>query len=244
MKIAVLADIYNNYALVEEVVDELRGEKVDLLVMPGDITHQFSIPPDTTPTDLALLVLQKAFLLRVPVFCVPGNHDPYELTRLFEELGTNIQEHVVSHRGVAFMGWGGAATPFGTRFEPNEEETAAFLSFMEKKIPRPFVLVVHNPPQGTTLDVVEKKHVGSAAVRDFILRARPLLVLSAHIEEAAGTDRLGETTLFYPGPLARGNYGIVTIDGASVRTDIRTLRRVAAADGEKGDENSRHRPHE
>ena len=36
-------------------------------------------------------------------------------------------------------------------------------------------------------------------------------LVSAHIHESGAIDKLGSTTLFYPGPVFEGNYGIVDL---------------------------------
>ncbi len=224
MNILVLADIHGNAALVERVVEETTNDHIDVVVVPGEVTNMFSVPPELSQTDVALLVLQRLFLFRRPVLCLPGNHDPQELVYLFDGLGVNLQESVVKVGEATFVGWGGAPTPFGTACEPTEDETRAFFSFMEKKIPTPFVLVTHNPPHNTILDALPSgEHVGSPAIRAFIEKTHPVLALSAHIENSPGTGQLGTTTLFYPGPLTAGFYGIVALGGGKATTSRRRL---------------------
>jgi Icc-related predicted phosphoesterase len=162
-------------------------------------------------------VLQKIMALKVPVLCVPGNHDPYDVIELFNEYKVNLHDKVKKVKGVSMIGWGGAPTPFNTIFEPSEEETKESLESMHKKLKNePFVLIAHNPPKDTHLDTTfTKKHVGSEAIRKFVETAQPMLVISAHIHEARGTDKIGKSILFYPGALFEGYYGIVEIDEKS-----------------------------
>src|SRR5205085_140935 len=73
----------------------------------------------------------------------------------------------------------------------------------------------HVPPKDTSIDEcaaidvefrprasasgVLTTHVGSSAVRDFILASRPLLCLCGHVHEAKGSAMLGETLCINPG---------------------------------------------
>jgi len=82
-----------------------------------------------------------------------------------------------------------------------------------KNISGKFILITHNPPFGTNLDRTETgEHVGSKAVREFIEKNKPILAISAHIHEAGGIDKLGDTVLFYPGVAYEGKYGLVSIN--------------------------------
>lgn len=71
--------------------------------------------------------------------------------------------------------------------------------------PKKTVYVIHDPPWNTNLDVLYNgQHIGSMAVRRFIERHQPPLVLSGHIHEsprASGkiTGRIGDTLCVNPG---------------------------------------------
>ncbi len=225
MKILVLADIHGRLELLDKVVDKALGEKFDLVICAGNLTDYFDNPLDLEQIDVADMVVQKLLLLRKPFFCIPGNHDPYEVVDLFENYGINLHDRSKIFNGIMFVGFGGAQTPFNTVFEPSEEEVADGLDYNSKKAEAgKFILVVHNPPRDTKMDkILSGEHVGYKAVRDFILNKKPLLCISAHIHEGAGEDKLGQTVLFYPGPVVGGKYGIVEIDGDKVTTEIKSI---------------------
>ena len=67
------------------------------------------------------------------------------------------------------------------------------------------LLVAHSPPRDTRCDVIgSRAHVGSRALRDYIERHRPPLVLSGHIHESprvsgAWRDTIGPTPVVNPG---------------------------------------------
>jgi Icc-related predicted phosphoesterase len=63
----------------------------------------------------------------------------------------------------------------------------------------------HSPPFNTSLDLTARgEHVGSRAIRDFILDKQPLVTLHGHIHESAKasgsiTEKLGSTLAVNPG---------------------------------------------
>jgi Icc-related predicted phosphoesterase len=67
------------------------------------------------------------------------------------------------------------------------------------------VIVAHSPPRGTKCDTIAPGvHVGSRALRAFVERHQPPLVLSGHIHESprvsgAWHDRIGRTATVNPG---------------------------------------------
>lgn len=210
----IFADTHGEYEKAAEVLDQIKTEGIGLIVCPGDFTDMFAVPEGFSQLDIADMILQKIMALKVPVLCVPGNHDPYEVLELFNEYNVNLHGKIKRIKGITFIGWGGAPTPFNTIFEPSEEETKEELYALYAKAKTDkLILVVHNPPKETKLDMTfTKKHVGSPAIREFIEKKQPILSISAHIHEAIGTDKIGNTTLFYPGALFEGYYGIVEVD--------------------------------
>ncbi len=222
MRILVIADVHGNFEALQKVVDAALEEDFDLLISPGDFTDMFDIPPNFTQLDIADIVVQKLLIPNKPLLCIPGNHDPYEILDVFDDYGVNLHGRTIKKEGFTFAGWGGAATPFNTLFEPAEDETNAALSNLTKKVKGKWILVTHAPPKNTTLDVLESnKHVGSGAIRNTIVKKKPALAISAHIHENSGTEKVGETTIFYPGPAYKGFYGLVAIEGKSVKCDIK-----------------------
>ncbi len=221
MKILVVADIHGEIGAVSKLVEKVKNTEFDMVICPGDFTDMFNIPEGYSQTDMAETVIQKLVSLGKPLLCIPGNQDPYEITELFEEYDVNLHAVTREIGGIHFIGFGGAATPFNTKFEPTEEEITDSLERSAKEVGKRFLLVTHNPPAGTKLDKVESgEHVGSKAIRKFIEKHAPLLNLSAHIHENSGVDTIGKTKIFYPGTLYEGNYGLVRL-GKTVKCEIK-----------------------
>ncbi len=220
-KIMVVADIHGEFEKFSRIVDKTKEHDFDLVICPGDFTDVFNTPEGYSQVDITELILQKLLSFGKPVFCVPGNHDPYDTLDLLDEYNVNIHGRVKKLKGLEFVGFGGAATPFNTKFEPTEEEIKETLDKRANDIKGKFILVTHNPPFGTNLDKTETgEHVGSKSIRGFIEKNKPLLAISAHIHEAGGIDKLGETTLFYPGVAYEGYYGLVEV-GKEIKCEIK-----------------------
>lgn len=223
MKILVLADIHGERKALSKVINGVK-EDYDLVVCPGDFTDMFNVPQDFTQMDVANLVIQQLLATGKPVICVPGNHDPFELIDLLAGYGISVHGSTKEASGTTFLGFGGAATPFNTIIEPSEADIKAWLDKLSPKAKAGFVLVVHNPPKDTKLDEIKGKHVGSQAIRDFIEARKPSLVISAHIHENTGTDKIGSSTVFYPGPVFDGFYGIAEIKGGKVSCESKKVK--------------------
>lgn len=222
MKLLVAADIHGNLKNVDKLIKKVEKEKIDVVVLPGDFTDLFGDYKDFDQLDVAEMIIQRFLTLDAKVLCIPGNNDPYNIIYLFDEYGVNIHEKCVDVNGTLFTGFGGAKTPFATNFEPSDEEIEAGFKKIEKKLKPNFVLVVHSPPKDTKLDKIKSgEHVGSKKIRDFIIKHKPRLAISAHIFEARGEDILEKTKLFYPGALTEGYYGLVDLE--SLKCEIKKL---------------------
>ena len=223
MKILVITDIHGDFKKLEKFIGTIRREKekFDAVICPGDFTDMFAIPKEFSQMDIANLIIQKLISLKTPLLCVPGNHDPYEIVELFNDYDINLHAKVRELGKASFLGWGGAPTPFNTTFEPSDEETRETLDSLGKKVkPNTFILVTHDPPKNTRVDIAASgDHVGSPVIREFIEKNQPTLAISAHIHESPGTDKIGSTTIFYPGAIFNGNYGVVEIEGKTVKCE-------------------------
>lgn len=224
MKILVITDIHGKFELASDILSKINTS-FDLMICPGDFTDIFNVPQGFSQVNIADMVLQKLLALGKPTFCVPGNHDPYEILQIFDEYNVNLHNNVKEFNGMKFLGWGGAPTPFDTPFEPEEDETTESLEYLGEEVENnKFVLVTHNPPKNTKLDkTFSGEHVGSDSIRKFIEERQPVLAISAHIHESGGKDKIGKTTTFYPGPLFDGYYGIVDITKNGIKTEIKKV---------------------
>jgi Icc-related predicted phosphoesterase len=222
MRILIIADIHGKFNVLQKIMEDVEGEHFDLIISQGDFTDMFDKMQNFTQMEIADIVLQKLMIPRKRMLCVPGNHDPYEIVNMFEDYGVNLHHKTKTVAGLTFVGWGGADTPFNTHFEPTEEETEEALAGLLKEKKGTWALVTHAPPKDTKLDMVKPgNHVGSAAIRRIITRNKPLFALCAHIHENRGTEKIGKTQVFYPGPAYEGYYGFVGTDKKTVTCEIK-----------------------
>lgn len=114
-------------------------------------------------------------------------------------------------------------TPFATPSEVSDDQLASWLDQVWK-LTKPYdhvVAVIHTPPLDTKADDLGSgTHVGSRAVRGFIEKHAPAVVITGHIHEAKSVDHIGSTTIINPGMLAHGGYVAVTADGSRVRATL------------------------
>lgn len=209
-------------------IGDLHGSAQRLLEVPGaaeangilvtgDITNAGG-PPE------ARKVLDTILAVNPSLFAQIGNMDRPELTDWLGEQGWNTHGCVRELApDIAIMGLGGSTfTPFGTPSEFPESRFADWLENMWRQAReyRHVILVSHTPPYDTLCDVVnDTTHVGSVAVREFILECQPDVCLCGHIHESRAVDRIGRTVVVNPGALGAGGYVVVRFaDGRLVPT--------------------------
>ena len=121
---------------------------------------------------------------------------------------------------------GSNPTPFNTPTEFSESEIEGFLleSFEKVKNAKFKILVPHMPPKDTKLDMIAAgAHVGSQSVRDFILKYKPDIVLSGHIHEARGTEKIENTTICNAGMFCKGGYIIITKQPEGLTAELKRV---------------------
>jgi Icc-related predicted phosphoesterase len=212
MKILAVTDIHGAYTTLREI---LGAEKfLDAVVIGGDLTTFGSRKEaEDVVTGLAIY--------GAPLVTVAGNMDPSDIDAAFDELGLSINGKGRIIAGVGFFGVSGA--PLSPLHTPNEITEQEILARAERgwkdvKEAALHVFVPHSPPLNTSLDRIRSgKHVGSSAVREFIERAGPAVVVCGHIHEARGVEQLGRSTVVNCGPAADGCYAVLDLqDGVSV----------------------------
>jgi Icc-related predicted phosphoesterase len=208
MVLLCLSDIHGEKAGLEEVLDS--APEAEAIVIAGDVTQRGRY--EEARSTLEPLVSRK-----LPIFAVAGNMDAEDARRHLGELGIDIHGRGVTFKGIGIQGLGGSnPTPMGTPFELHDEEAGILLYAGHAEIQSlPFrILVSHAPPKGTKTDVRSLgRHVGSEAVRSFIVDKQPDLCISGHIHESFGQDMLGRTLCINVASYKSGRYAIVRIDG-------------------------------
>ncbi|MCX6899364.1 MAG: metallophosphoesterase family protein [Verrucomicrobia bacterium] len=206
MKIVYAVDVHENYAAVAQVARAAGA--VDLLIVGGDITTA------GTEDDVASAV-ESWRLLPMRLLAVAGNMDSAAIDARLASLGVALDGCGVVMGDVGFFGVSaGPKSPLHTPYEITEEQIAARIEtgFAGVKNCRVKIFCPHAPPKDTACDRIHSGlHVGSTAVRAFIVREQPDLVLCGHIHESRGEDRIGKTRVVNPGPVTAGHYAVVEV---------------------------------
>ena len=221
MKIGFISDIHSRKQTLEAITKEMLNHQIELLLLGGDLTDFGSLEEFQE-------IAQKAHdLTGVLVLLIPGNCDnPKALDWDGKDGIVNIHEKIYVYKNYNFLGFGGSNfTPFDTPIEFADEEIHEKLSRF--KGVNDLIFVSHVPPYRTKLDrIYIGRHVGSRAIREFIEKNSPILVLTGHIHEASGIDKIGETIITNPGPAERGFYSIIEINNGAVNVKIKRINRL------------------
>ena len=185
-------------------VENIPGiDSADHIIITGDITN-FGFSLD------AEVMLNRLMAINNNILGVAGNLDQEDVARYLEDIEISLHGKGVMINGLGIVGLGGSNyTPFNTPYEFSEQELASFLAsgYSQLKDAKNLILVSHTPPHETKTDkLLNGKHVGSTAVRDFIEQYQPPLCLTGHIHESRGQDYIGRTLVLNPGMLKDGGY--------------------------------------
>jgi len=223
MRIAVIADVHNDIENMMQSLDKMKELGFDAIVCPGDFTD---VPPrGFAQEDIGRLVIEELKAAGRPVVAVPGNLD-LVLIPVLEKAGVSVHGIGKVIGDVGFYGFGGAKTPFGTAYEPEEPDIEAGLrkAYDSVKTAMFKVQVTHVPPFSTRADMLPSgMHVGSKAVRRIVEELKPDVAVCAHIHEGRGVDEIGRTKIINPGRLPEGYCGIVEVGEGGVTAELVSL---------------------
>ena len=152
------------------------------------------------------------------IFAQIGNMDTRAVDLALTEKGCNVHGRVVDlGQGVGLAAVGlSTPTPFKTPSEASEEQISQSVRDVLESAAtfKQVILMVHTPPRGKVVDRVPSgAHVGSPGVRALIEKYQPAIVVTGHIHEGRGQERIGRSHVLNPGSFAQGGY--VRIEEAS-----------------------------
>ena len=151
----------------------LREHPIDVVLTLGDLKRSH---------------LEPLAAFTGPKLGVHGNHDDGDE---FDDLGIeDLHLRVVELGGRLIGGFAGSHRyrP-GGRYMWSQEEAAAAL----EGFPAVDVLIAHSPPLGVNDEAGDVAHVGLEALRDYVERARPRVLLHGHTYPVIQRRRLGDT---------------------------------------------------
>lgn len=185
MRIYTIADIHAKPGNLQKICSVVSEYNPDVLVVAGDIINY--------------IYLKKTFKilndLSIPVLVVRGNSDPAYVEKYFNRFPnlTSLHLNKVILNSIPFTGLSGTVPlPFRNKVRFFEK---SLMNKAHPMIDSQTVFVVHTPPRGCLDEVAGRFHSGSKMVRDLVDKTQPRLLICGHIHEAAGIDKIGETTV-------------------------------------------------
>ncbi len=197
-----ISDVHGEVQALGFLEEFLEAEKPDVILACGDLTHR---GPVAFAEDMAAIARGK----KVPLFAVHGNMDPENVQAFLQTAGMWVHGKIFEFKGFKFAGWGGSGpTPHSTPTEYSEEEIARGLA--ELKVDENTTVISHTPPFGTKADeAAPGVHVGSKALREFVLQKTPKALVCGHCHQTQGEEMLGATKIIKVKPLMQGFAAIV-----------------------------------
>lgn len=193
MKILAFTDTHSSDDALRKVKE--KSKSVDLIVCGGDITIFGN------GQNKALKFLDS---IGKKILIIHGNHeDSAKFRKACSRLKNleYIHNKVYTEGSYSFIGYGDGGFSF------RDAEFMSKAKDIIKKIPKgnKIVLVSHGPPYNTSLDkLFERDHCGSKDIRKFIIRYKPVLVITGHLHENEGKkDKIGNTRIINPGAFGR-----------------------------------------
>jgi uncharacterized protein len=187
-KILAAGDFHGDASITKRLADRAHKEKVDLVILTGDITS----PIETKN-------LLKPFIDKgEKVIFVPGNWDSTEVVDFLSHLYgiKNVGNHYVKYDDVGIFGIG--SPDWQMELDDKKAYDKLKKDFDKIKDLKKKILVSHLHAAGTKSEFSGVE--GSPALRKAIEKFQPDLFLSGHIHEAEGLEeKIGKTRVISVG---------------------------------------------
>lgn len=191
LKILAASDLHGNEKQIRKLAEKAEKEKVDLVVLCGDLTGWAETKNIIKPF--------KDKNKRVLI--IPGNWDSFATTDFLATMYgvRNIHGYSVQYENIGFFGAGGAESSPGPGLISEKEmmetleKAHSGLKGIEKKI-----MVTHMHPAKSLSEF--SGIPGSKAITEAIKKFKPDFLLHGHIHEAAGMEeKIGNTKIINVG---------------------------------------------
>jgi len=193
MKILAAGDLHGDTRQVEKLAERAKKEKVDLVILCGDISDkEFKTEGMVGP------FLKK----NQRVILVPGNHETIATADFLAELYgiTNLHGYSVNIGDVGLFGCGFAN--MGPTPPLREREIYEILKKGHEKVKKSKrkIMVTHVHPSETLIEKLSTFVTGSSGVRDAVKKFKPDILLCGHVHEASGIEeKIGKTRVINAG---------------------------------------------
>jgi uncharacterized protein len=186
MRILASGDIHGDSKLAQKLADKAVKEKVDLVILTGDLGNMHQIPEN---------ILGPFAKKKKKVLLIPGNHDTFATADFLAEVygATNLHGYTAVYDGVGFFGCGGANMGM-EKLQEDEIYDILKKGFNKLKPYNKKILISHVHPAETDMSKLSMIVPGSDGLKKAIDRLEPDIVLCSHVHEASGIEeKVGKT---------------------------------------------------
>lgn len=192
MRILAFGDIHGDTGLAKKLAERAEKEKVDLVVLCGDIT----MGEISTANIIGPFIKKKK-----KVILIPGNHETVATADFLAELydAVNLHGYSIKHKDIGLFGCGGANIGL---FQLGEKEIFKLLEKGYKGIrdAKKKIMITHVHPTGTLMERFTKIFPGSSGIRKALDKFKPDILLCSHVHEAEGIEeKVGKTRIINVG---------------------------------------------
>jgi uncharacterized protein len=185
IKILAIGDIHGNTGLVKRLAEKAKKEKVDLIILAGDLTFA----EESTKNIIGPFTKAKK-----QVLIIPGNHESPATIDFLSKMYPNAKNiHGYSFKKKDLGIFGAGTVDWGMGSIKNSEIFKLLkkgdneIKGLKKKI-----MVTHMHPRGSKAEFSGFR--GSTAVKKAIKEFKPDIAICSHIHEASGMEeKMGKT---------------------------------------------------
>jgi len=216
MRLLCITDIHSEVGRFEKIL--AHEPPADLLIIGGDFTN-FGKPPEVDH------ILKRAQAHTPQVFAVAGNCDSAAIDQRLLERGVSLHTRGVRIGDIGFFGVSAMPPWKGTMYEFPEEDLDRFLAagYAQVEGSPKYIMVPHCPPRNSEVDCnASGVNVGSTAIRKWMDKVKPILIVCGHMHEARGQAKIGDTVVVNCGPAKNGNYVVAEV-GNEVKVELKKV---------------------
>jgi uncharacterized protein len=205
MRLLAITDLHDKRTALERIL--AAAGPADAILLGGDVTN-FGTPADA---DRSFTIAARS---GAKVLAVAGNCDSAAIDDLFIQRGASLLGRGVMLGEIGLHGLSAMPPWRRDMYYFTEDQLAEYLEAGYAQIAgaKYHVVLSHAPPRDGRVDCTHLgQHVGSTALRAFVDRRQPRLVLCGHIHEGRGIEQLGPTTVVNCGVGAAGSYALVEL---------------------------------
>jgi Icc-related predicted phosphoesterase len=194
MKILAAGDLHGDILSARNLANKAEKEKVDLVVLAGDITGDEDILPG---------VISPFLEKKKKVLFIPGNHESMATADFIADFYgiTNLHGYSLKYKDIGIFGCSGNNLGIN-KLSENEIFDLLKKGFEKIKGSKKKVMVTHVHPSDTKIGKFGHPLVteGSIGIKKAVEKFKPDFLICSHIHEAAGIEeKLGKTKVINVG---------------------------------------------